>query len=80
MCDHELLLPESIASITLEIFNESNDVRIPLQHYTSLQKLALVFIKIGDKLRHPFLTALRNYIFTELIKPSNTQNTLHKSR
>jgi len=51
--DHELLLPESINSITLSSVNKSKDVKLPLQHCTSLQKLDLADVKLGDKLVLP---------------------------
>jgi len=53
MCNNELLLPESITSITLDNVNESRDVKLPLQHYTFLQKLSLADVKLGDKLPLP---------------------------
>jgi len=53
MNDHELLLPESITSITIDSVNGSKDVKLPLQHCTSLQKLDLAGVKLGDKLVLP---------------------------
>ena len=53
MSDHELLLPESITIITLDRVNWSKDVKLLLQHCTSLQKLELTNVKLGDKLCLP---------------------------
>jgi len=53
MSDHKLLLPESITSITIYRVNTSKDVKLSLQHCTSLQKLDLNAVKLGDKLVLP---------------------------
>jgi len=70
ICNHELLLPEGVTSITLDSVNKAKDVKLPLQHCRSLQKLEL---RYGDKRVLPdsitkldlyeclsFLTSLQN--------------------
>jgi len=68
MSDHELLLPESITSITLDRVNTSKDVKLPLQHCTSLQELQLADVKLGDKLVLPdSITGLDLTMVTECL-------------